>query len=88
MSEAIADVNQNMSEITAASEEQAASVQEITASMSEVQDMVQDIGREATDSVAASEEISTALDQLKDTAVQSAQFAEENAGKVKKFKIE
>jgi methyl-accepting chemotaxis protein len=87
MNEAIADVNQNISEVAAASEEQAASVEEITASMSEVRDMVQDTAREATDSAAAAEEISAALVQLKDTALQSAQFAEKIAGLVNQFKI-
>jgi methyl-accepting chemotaxis protein len=88
MAESISNVNQKMSEVTAVSEEQAASAQEIAASMSSVRDMVQDTAKEATDSAAAAEEISASLDQLKHTSVQFAQLAKYIEKQADLFKID
>ena len=88
IAEAIGDVNKNMSEVAAASEEQAASVEEITASMSEVRNMVQETAKAATDSAAAAEEISASLDEVKETAAHSAELARNIEEHVGLFKIE
>jgi len=48
----------------AAAEEQAASVEEVTASVNEVGGLMQSTTREATDAAAASEESSAAIDQI------------------------
>ena len=49
---------------------------------------IADVNQNMGDVAAASEGINAASDQLKDTAVQSAQLAEEIAGQVNQFKIE
>ncbi|MFH0966374.1 MAG: methyl-accepting chemotaxis protein, partial [Methanobacteriota archaeon] len=60
----IADIDQNMNDVAAASEEQAASVQEVTATVHEFGNMVQQTAKESIGLAAASEESSTAVDQI------------------------
>lgn len=58
------DISQNMVEVTTLSEEGAAAVEEITASVSEVKTMSELTAQEAVSSSAASEESSAALNQV------------------------
>ncbi len=60
----IADINRNMNEAAAASEEQAASVEEVTATVNEFSDMVAKTAKEAVGLAAASEESSEAVHQI------------------------
>ena len=87
MAEASRDVNRNISEVAAASEEQAASVQEVTASMTEIRDMVRETAREATDSAAASEEINAAVSQVHDIVNEATRGTIAIVDQVSKFHI-
>ena len=60
----IAEINRNMNDVAAASEEQAASVEEVTATVHEFGDMVQQTAKESVGLAAASEESSAAVDQI------------------------
>lgn len=62
--ESISVINSNMSEVAAASEEQAASVEEVTATVNEFSDMIQQTAKESVGLAAASEESSAAVDQI------------------------
>jgi len=64
IAKAIDTINQNISEVAAASEEEAASVEEVTSSINEVNGLMQQTTREATDSATASQESSAAVDQI------------------------
>lgn len=57
-------INVNMSEVSAAGEEQAAAVEEVTATVNEFGDMVQQTAKESVSLAAASEESSVAVDQI------------------------
>ena len=60
----IAEIDRNMNDVAAASEEQAASVEEVTATVHEFGDMVQQTAKESVGLAAASEESSAAVDQI------------------------
>ncbi|HWQ65343.1 MAG TPA: Cache 3/Cache 2 fusion domain-containing protein [Methanospirillum sp.] len=61
---AIHSINQNMNEVAAASEEQAASVEEVTSTVNEFGAMIQQTTKESIGLAAASEESSAAVDQI------------------------
>lgn len=62
--ESISEIDRNMNDVAAASEEQAASVQEVTATVHEFGDMVQQTAKESIGLAAASEESSAAVSQI------------------------
>lgn len=62
--ESITEIDQNMNDVAAASEEQAASVQEVTATVHEFGEMVQQTAKESIGLAAASEESSAAVSQI------------------------
>ena len=64
IAKAIEGINKNVVEVASVSEEQAATVEEVTASVNEVHNMVQATSKDAMDSAAASEEASASIDQI------------------------
>lgn len=62
--ESIADIDKNMNDVAAASQEQAASVEEVTATVHEFGEMVQQTAKESIGLAAASEESSAAVEQI------------------------
>lgn len=62
--ESIAEIDLNMNDVAAASEEQAASVHDVTTTVHEFGEMVQQTAKESVGLAAASEESSAAVDQI------------------------
>lgn len=64
IADGVENISQNMVEVASLSEEGAAAVEEITASVSEVKNLSEETAKEAVGSSAASEEASSALNQV------------------------
>jgi methyl-accepting chemotaxis protein len=62
--ESVAEISTNVEEVASASEQQAASVQEITASINEVSSLVRETAREAQKSSDTTRESTAAIDQI------------------------
>ena len=82
---AINIVHANMTEVAGATEEQAASVQEITASVNEVGSLVQQTAKEAVDSAGATEEVTASIEQITRAITDAASSVQRISGEMSKF---
>ncbi|OQA59683.1 MAG: hypothetical protein BWY45_00598 [Euryarchaeota archaeon ADurb.Bin294] len=70
-----------------AAEEQAAAVQEITASITEVEDMVRQTAKEAVNSAAATEEVSASVEQINRVVSDASIALQRISSDMGKFKV-
>lgn len=83
----IQQISENTSAVAAAAEEQAAAVQEITASVHELESHVTKTAEEAVSSAAATEETSAALDQISQSVSVVADASDKINKEMERFKV-
>jgi len=83
----ISIISTRMDEVARSAEQQAAVVEEITASINEVNDLVLNTSKQALSAAAASEEASAATDQLTEQSQEVFNVATLLATEMKKFKV-
>ena len=83
----IQEISEHTSSVASAAEEQAASVQEITASIHELGSHVSKASEEAVSSAAATEETSAALDQISRSVSEVASASDRINKEMEKFKV-
>lgn len=87
IADSIEDITRNAMNMASSSEEQAAAVEEITASVYEVSTLLQGTAREAGDAAAATEEASASIEQIGKVIANVSGIADVISREMTKFKI-